>query len=243
MQLTLKQKISYTNHLIKSILRQDHKRMKLLLSKYINEQSIVVDVGGHAGQFTKIFAELAENGQVFSFEPSVYSRSILQTMVGIKFMPNVFVLPFGLGSTPKVANINTPVKKSGSLGYGLAFVGSDNNSKREMVSSEIRLSTIDFMMGCLAIQGVDFIKADIEGSELEMLRGAEKTLREFHPVLMIELNDESLARNQSSSRQLIDFVKNMGYRKIKKISVEKGEIIGEYGFDEESYEGDYIIES
>ncbi len=231
------------NHLLKVMTRKHHTEMRGVLSRYINPESVVFDVGGHAGQFTKLFSDMASSGQVFVFEPAIYSRSILQIMASMKFLQNVYILPFGLSNKVKHAEIYTPVKKSGSLGYGLAFVGSDENYNRQVIASDIILSTIDHVVNTLAIKKVDFIKADIEGSELKMLRGAENTLRQFHPVLMIELNDESLARNRNTSRQLMDFVKNIGYQKIKKISVENGVVIDECGFDEESYEGDYIIES
>ena len=56
-----------------------------------------------------------------------------------------------------------------------------------------------------------FIKIDIEGFEMEALRGAEWTLRTHHPVILSELSDPLLRRNGSSSRQVVEFLEKIGY--------------------------------
>lgn len=241
MKLTLKQKISFLNHLFKVMTRSHHKELGSVLSEYIKPESVVFDVGGHAGQFTKLFAKMAYKGQVFVFEPSIYSRSILQIMTGLKFLQNVFVLPFGLSDHPSQAIIHTPVKKRGSLGYGLAFVGSTENYQRELVSSEIILSTLDQVVTALAINKVDFIKADIEGSELLLLQGAEETLKKSHPTLLLEISEVSLARNNHSGEELIKYLRGLGYTRIQQVNIETANIEKQVSFDQLEFDGDYIF--
>ena len=241
MKLTVKQKISFLNHLFKVMTRSHHKELQPLLSHYIKNDSVVFDVGGHAGQFTKLFARMASKGKVFVFEPSVYSRSILQIMVGLKFLQHVFVLPFGLSDRVSQATIHTPVKKRGSLGYGLAFVGSTENSQRELVSSDIILSTLDQVVAGLGVDRVDFIKADIEGSELLLLQGAETTLKNHHPALLLEISDAALARNKHSGKALVEYLQQLGYQKMLKVNIETAMLEREVGFDENEFNGDYIF--
>ncbi len=218
MKLSLRQKLSYLNHLFKVLTRDHHKELQSIFRPFIPQDGIVFDVGGHAGQFAKLFSTLVPNGEVFSFEPSTYSRSILQTMVGLKYLSNVYVLPVGLSDSPQQGLIHTPIKKQGSLGYGLAFVGSADGLSRKTVSSKILLSSIDQIVESLALDRVDFIKADIEGSELLMLQGGIKTLSKFHPALFIEVNDEALKRNKHSSDELFDFLKGIGYKNFTQVA-------------------------
>jgi len=241
MKLTIKQKISFLNHLLKVMRRSHHDNLQPILSNYIKRDSTVIDVGGHAGQFTKLFAKMAARGRVFVFEPSVYSRSILQVMAGLKFLQNVFVLPFGLSDHPAKSAIHTPVKKQGSLGYGLAFVGSTENYERKLISSEIILSTLDQIVHALAIEEVSFIKADIEGSELLLLQGAHETLDKFHPTLLLEISDQSLARNKHSGKQLVEYLRGLGYLKIQQVDIDNA-VLGELlSKDQAHFNGDYIF--
>ena len=57
-----------------------------------------------------------------------------------------------------------------------------------------------------------FIKIDTEGAELLVLRGAAKTLREEHPVLLLELSDQLLASLDCSSQQVFALLRECGYR-------------------------------
>jgi len=242
MKLNFKQKISFWNHLLKVLRKDHHQEMQALLSKYINQNSVVFDVGGHAGQFTKLFSRMANQGQVYVFEPSIYSRSILQVMIGLKYLKNVYFLPFGLSDKKERAVINTPIKKQGSLGYGLAFVGDASQYDRETLKSEILLTTIDEIVDCLPLERLDFIKADIEGSEFMMLKGAKKTLEKYKPKIFIEINRQALERNQHTPEMIFDFLQKLQYEKIKYVKVEEG--IEEI-FDTNNAlikEGDYIFE-
>ena len=48
-------------------------------------------------------------------------------------------------------------------------------------------ATVDKLVGLFALTQVDWIKLDVEGAEVEVLKGAEQSIRRFHPVLFIEV--------------------------------------------------------
>jgi FkbM family methyltransferase len=62
------------------------------------------------------------------------------------------------------------------------------------------------------VSSVDFIKIDIEGGEFPALIGMSETLKRFHPTLLIELDDEILAKTNFKKMQIVDFLKNIGYK-------------------------------
>jgi hypothetical protein len=59
---------------------------------------------------------------------------------------------------------------------------------------------------------VDVLKIDVEGAELEVLRGAKDTLTRHRPVLIIELEEELLATMGTSSSEVHDLLATYSYR-------------------------------
>ena len=73
----------------------------------------------------------------------------------------------------------------------------------------IPTSTIDKMVAEGKIEKVDFISMDIEGAEIEAIKGAENTLKKFKPKLAI-----SLYHRPSDFKTIAEYIKglNLGYK-------------------------------
>jgi hypothetical protein len=56
---------------------------------------------------------------------------------------------------------------------------------------------------------------------MEVLKGAEQIIKKHKPVLVIELNDKSLINQNSSAKQVAQFIKNLGYEFIYDLSTNK----------------------
>lgn len=77
---------------------------------------------------------------------------------------------------------------------------------------EVPVLTVDKFVSDNAIQKIDFVKIDVEGFEMNVLKGAVETLKKYLPALFIELNDKSLQCQGSSAADLVGFLKNLGYK-------------------------------
>ena len=62
------------------------------------------------------------------------------------------------------------------------------------------------------IRRVDFIKCDVEGAELNVLRGAEQCLRTFSPAVLLETESDRAARFGNTPMQVLEFMARRGYR-------------------------------
>ncbi len=184
--------------------------MKPMFERHIPNNGVVIDVGGHAGQFSKLFAGIATQGSVFTFEPASYARTILRAALMVNRIRNAVVIPAGLGAQNGCDIINIPRKSSRSLGFGLSHFG-DDTSGRALVKEPVVLIRLDEFIDKAGIERVDFIKADIEGWELKMLEGAAETLKRFRPTMMIELVDEHLKRAGGSIAEAWNFLTALGY--------------------------------
>ena len=67
------------------------------------------------------------------------------------------------------------------------------------------------------IQRIDFIKVDIEGFELNFLRGAEQSIKKFKPILFMEIDDANLKKQFTSASELIAWIEDLGFYQIKDV--------------------------
>ena len=196
-------------HLFKAVFKQHHRALLPVLRPLVPADAVVFDVGAHAGQFAKLFARLAPQGQVYAFEPGSYARAILRTALFLNRLGNVAVLPLALGDRSGVARLSVPVKASGSFGFGLSHLGA---SVRAAEVEAVPLATLDDAADALGIARLDLVKADIEGFELRLVEGARATLARFRPALLLELDDAHLARAGDTLAGAWDTLTALGYR-------------------------------
>ncbi len=206
-RLTLRARLTWVLHLFKACVKQHHRELTPYLRGFIPNDGVVLDVGGHAGQFAKLFARLARDGHVYTVEPGSYALSILRPAVRLNRLSNVTILPIGLGDVPGYETLSVPIKQSGSIGFGLGHIACDGalHDGDPSLRHTISLTTIDELVEKIGLARLDFIKADIEGFELRMARGARRTLSRFRPALMLEVNARKLARAGGSLEALYTF--------------------------------------
>lgn len=210
MQLTLRQRASWLAHLFKAVAQQHHRELIPILKSLVPNDAVVLDVGAHAGQFSKLFAALAPAGQVYAFEPSDYALSILRPALRLNRAANVTVVQAGLSDASGELVLHTPIKRRGSLGFGVAHLGEDAETGPTL-DQTVPLLTLDQFAAHRSLHRLDLIKIDIEGWEMRALAGGEATLRHFHPALFLEVNAEMLARAGDTPAALFNWLATLGY--------------------------------
>ncbi|MET0182761.1 MAG: FkbM family methyltransferase [Caulobacterales bacterium] len=217
LNLTLRQRATWLAHTAKSVTQDHHREMEPMLRQFIPEDGVVIDVGAHAGQMTRMFADLAPRGHVYSFEPATYARSILEIAVKLRRVRNVTILTHALGDNEGQLTLATPLKrKARSMGYGLTHVtdGTMAPAANEFTET-VRATTLDTYAVEAGLTRLDFVKVDIEGWEGRFLAGAERTLARFHPALLLELHAEMLKRGGDTPEDILASLTALGYRAMK----------------------------
>lgn len=211
-QLSLHGKLTYLAHLFKAITRKHHLEYLPVLKESLSDNSIIIDVGAHSGQFTKLFSTLVPDGRVYAFEPGSYARSILKKVICLHRLKNVTQINKGLGENYKKEQLNIPIKKSGSLGFGLSHLGSDKHDVRTTLSEIIEITTLDSFAESEKLEKINFIKADIEGWEMQLLLGAKSAIQKWHPILTLEVNRLFLSRAKNTPEELWKFLSDNDYK-------------------------------
>jgi FkbM family methyltransferase len=211
LELSFGQRKGWVAHVYKAAFQNHHRQLEPLLRPHVPTDAVVVDVGAHAGQFSKLFARLAPQGVVHAFEPSPYALSVLDKAIGWNRLSHVRIHRCGLGAEAGALELRTPVKRSGGLGFGLAHMGASTETRAVRVD-RVEIRTLDEFAETEQLQRLDFIKADIEGWEGKMLEGGLATITRFKPAMLMELVSESLARSGMTRKDVQDMLAPLGYR-------------------------------
>lgn len=141
----------------------------------LKEQDVVLDCGANIGLFTGV--ALQKGCKVYAFEPMPDAAAYLEELKE-EYGSRLEICPFALADECGTAEFH--VQNHDLLGASML----ENNNKIDK-SYQIEVTTIDDFAARSQVERVDYIKADIEGSERDMLKGARNTIRRFHPKISI----------------------------------------------------------
>jgi FkbM family methyltransferase len=173
---------------------------------------VFVDVGANVGQWTTALAAAYPHSPVLAFEPTPSALDLLRHNIGLNHLSNVQA--FGVALADKNGIDSFQVARRGSILNHLMpdattpLTGVYNNVATISVET-VRLD--DFCRN----QGIDrigFLKIDVEGAEVRVLRGAEGLLRrQAIDVIYIEVEPGNLVRFGESRETLAAVLMDAGY--------------------------------
>lgn len=202
--MKLIEKIKYLHRAYRYRNRVDAAEIAFLL-QHIQSGNTVLDVGCHKGAYLYWMRKKAgEKGSIIGFEPQPKLFAYLQMMKRIFKQTNVQLINKALSHQAGRVSFFIPHTKSGtSPGAGI--------DKTDQDTTEIDIETLcldDFVTQNQLTP--HFIKIDVEGHELQVLKGALETLKKHHPVLLIEAENRHL--KNASVLDLFTFLEQLNYQ-------------------------------
>jgi FkbM family methyltransferase len=163
------------------------KLFKLLIS----EGSTVVEVGGHIGYISLYFLSLVgDSGKVITFEPG--SNNVRYIQANTQGISQFTLVTEAVSDT--VGNANFFIESLTGQNNTLVDdydVFDENRRNAGFPQAEYQIVTVQTTTLDTYFQKTPivpaFIKIDVEGAELEVLRGAEQVLRSYQPIVMVEV--------------------------------------------------------
>lgn len=152
-----------------------------VLSKHVEPGMVVIDIGANIGVHTVAFSKMLQgSGLVLAFEPLPTTFHLLAANIEINALNNVFAQRAAVGASCE--SLQLPhIDADTQANFGTF------NALREAKAAGVPTpqTTIDAM----GVERCDLIKIDVEGSEMDVLRGATKTIAKFSPVVFAECNE------------------------------------------------------
>lgn len=173
---------------------------------------VVLDGRANEGLYSLYAARrVGPRGVVLAVEPSTREFARLEANIALNRIRNVKTFKMALGS--RVGEARLAIAQARHAGMNAIEVGDAGENpapwtlSRETVSHE----TIDNLGARAGLERLDLMKLDIEGSEVDALWGARKTISRFRPIIMLEAEEERLASQNRTKEELVQALDELGY--------------------------------
>lgn len=179
-----------------------------LISQVQASEPLILDIGGNIGAHALQFAQaLGPVGTVVTIEAMPNHAATIARNLALnkgRAMADLHVKNVAVGAENGRLKLSLPIGGNGGCyTAGLAAEGA------EVV--EIPMTKIDTIMSTYEGANVALMKMDVEGSELNALKGAAETIERHKPHILIEINEVALNSCGTSSSALKDFFNSQGY--------------------------------
>jgi FkbM family methyltransferase len=180
------------------------KKATRYISKKIRPGMRVMDVGASTGYYTVLFAKLVgETGRVLSFEPIPRAGEYVEKNIEINQLKNVDSFKFALFDKSGSACLEDPFRND--------KIDPDKKTATEN-DIIVEMVVFDELRKKSKIGRIDVAKIDVEGAELNVLKGMENTLKTDKPGLLIEVHPSMLKSFHHTHEDLMDYLTGLGYQ-------------------------------
>lgn len=151
----------------------------LAIAQFLPKECVVVDAGANCGLISIPIAQAitSKNGVVHAFEPQRMLAYALCGAVSLNDLNNIFVHNKGLGSCNEILDLSMP-DYSVAQDFGLYSIPKATQNPTDKVI----MTTID----SLDLPHLDLLKIDVEGMEIDVLKGAQAMLKNHQPWCWVE---------------------------------------------------------
>ena len=181
-------------------------------TQWIEPGDTVLDIGANIGAHTLWFARLvSQEGFVLAFEPTkyAYDKLIINTQLNPDLKSRITIAQVILGREDRDNN-RAQIYSSWTV---TGTVDRHPKHRGELKSTEgASMLTLDSYLSQQRIKRVDFIKIDVDGYECDVLKGAQATLKQYKPILCIELSPYALEERGASMIELVKILSDCHYQ-------------------------------
>jgi len=178
--------------------------------KFIKPGDVVFDVGANIGQYSLLASRLVGTaGHVYGFEPAIEVLPKLRENIGLNTSDNIHVIAKAVAAESKQMRFYpADEEKDQDIGSLLPAEGTRSNE-----SVEVEAISLDDFCDTNSIEHVNFLKIDAEGFDLEVLKGAKKTI-ERNPdlIVMTEIAPHLLKLLHTTPEDVYDFMEERGFK-------------------------------
>ncbi|MGB3405414.1 MAG: FkbM family methyltransferase [Microcoleaceae cyanobacterium] len=176
-------------------------------ASYLQPGHVFYDIGANIGFFTVLAAQLVgKSGSVYAFEPVPENAERVRYNAKLNQFSNVTVYQKAVSANTGEGNLLLAHHSGGAT---LSTVGTPPDLRGSM---QVELVCIDELVAKKKIKPPTAVKVDVEGAEIEVLKGMLKTIDQYKPIIFYEVDDGNKESFQQKSDALESFIRKLGYK-------------------------------
>ena len=198
----------FKRRLERSIKNKDENEIELL-ERFIEPGTDSIDVGVYRGVYSYEMSKYSKN--VHSFEPNPIIFEYINKNLK-KIINNIFLYNYALSNKNQVIDLKVPIRNDKYnrenfeefYELGRATIHQENTFKRyeKFQITSKKIDEFNFK------NNISFIKIDVEGHELEVIKGGEEIISKNKPILLVEIEER---HSQSKVSDTINYINKLGY--------------------------------
>ena len=178
-----------------------------IFAQHLKAGDVFYDIGANVGFFSIIAAKLVgEEGKVFAFEPGEENAKSIRHNAELNNFNQIEVIEKAVSNTSGEGEFLL-AKYSG--GHALATADAPPDLAGKVT---VDLVSIDDLIAAEQIEPPNFVKVDVEGAELDVLKGMTQTIKTYQPTVIYEVDDGDRAAYERKYQELADFFESFNYQ-------------------------------
>lgn len=167
---------------------------------------VCYDIGANLGFFSILLGRLVgPTGIVHAFEPVPANAAIIERNARLNDLGNIRVMRVALTRSDGEAELLLAQHVGGAV---LANAGIPPDPAGRLT---VEVAAVDSLLACGALAPPQMVKIDVEGAEMDVLAGMERTLREHAPTIVLELDDATQRECENKVSTCRGFLESLGY--------------------------------
>lgn len=184
------------------------------LVPFVSPGSLVLDIGANVGAYAIPLARAFPDIELHAFEPNPPVIARFQENIALNRMggSSLKLMPMALSETPGRMTLHAVANMEDN--YGLSSLREDSLGAVAQVATEVAVETLDGLY-LESARPLSVIKMDVQGHELQVLRGGRRVLEKFRPALVFEHEDSlfpDAAEAAAIKAATSAFLDELGYR-------------------------------
>lgn len=169
---------------------------------------VFFDVGANYGFFSLMAASLGgELSVVCAFEPQPRLITALKMSKQKNQFDSLHIYELALGQRQGEVDFYIP-----QTGSGIGSLLRDHANQFGSVSrTRISLATLDGIFSKEGLRRFDLMKIDVEGAEIDVLKGGKHTISQYHPYIWFEMNPSAQERAGYHQEDIYSLLDSLGY--------------------------------